>query len=95
MLSIAAQTRIFIALHATDMRKGFDGHWNENHPSHRSGAAISKSAFGVSVTSDELDELLPDRWLAAHPDCKWQIDDIRREGASPEKVAKATAQEPH
>jgi transposase len=25
MLSIASQTRIFIALHATDMRKGFDG----------------------------------------------------------------------
>ena len=25
MLTIAAQTRIFIALHATDMRKGFDG----------------------------------------------------------------------
>lgn len=25
MLTIASQTRIFIALHATDMRKGFDG----------------------------------------------------------------------
>jgi transposase len=25
MLTIATQTRIFIALHATDMRKGFDG----------------------------------------------------------------------
>jgi hypothetical protein len=48
-------------------------------PSYRSGAAYLQSASGGSVTSDELDELLPDRWLVAHPDCKWQIDDIRRE----------------
>jgi transposase len=48
-------------------------------PSYRGGAAFAQSASGGSVTSGELDELLPDRWLATHPDCKWQIDDIRRE----------------
>jgi transposase len=27
---------------------------------------------------DQLDELLPDRWLKAHPEHRWQIDAIRR-----------------
>ena len=29
--------------------------------------------------ADQLDELLPDRWLEAHPEHRWQIDAIRRE----------------
>ena len=29
--------------------------------------------------ADQLDELLPDRWVKAHPDHRWQIDAIRRE----------------
>jgi hypothetical protein len=29
--------------------------------------------------ADALDELLPDRWLQAHPEHRWEIDDIRRE----------------
>lgn len=51
----------------------------ERLPSYRAGTAFAQSASGGSVTSVELDELLPDRWLVTHPDCKWQIDDIRRE----------------
>jgi len=31
-----------------------------------------------SVISDELDHLLPDRWLKANLDHKWTIDEIRR-----------------
>ena len=30
------------------------------------------------LRSEKLDELLPDRWLAAHPEHRWVIDDLRR-----------------
>jgi hypothetical protein len=33
---------------------------------------------GKAVTSSELNDLLPDRWLQSHPDCVWTIDVIRR-----------------
>lgn len=26
-----------------------------------------------------LDDLLPDRWLVEHPDCRWLLDDLRRQ----------------
>jgi len=32
-----------------------------------------------SLPPEGLDELLPDVWLAAHPQHRWQIDDLRRE----------------
>ena len=47
-------------------------------PYHRDGEAFTQSAQRVPVVSSELDEFLPDRWLAAHPDHRWQIDQIRR-----------------
>lgn len=47
-------------------------------PYHRDGEAFSQAAAGQPVTSDELDDLLPDRWLQQHPDCAWTIDSIRR-----------------
>jgi len=47
-------------------------------PSHRGGEAFRQSAAGEAVTSRELDDLLPDRWLQFHPDCVWTIDVIRR-----------------
>jgi transposase len=28
--------------------------------------------------ADQLDDLLPDRWLVAHPEHRWRIDDLRR-----------------
>lgn len=31
-----------------------------------------------SLPAERLDELLPDVWLAAHPEHRWQIDDLRR-----------------
>ena len=31
-----------------------------------------------SLPNDGLDELLPHQWLAAHPQHRWQIDDLRR-----------------
>jgi transposase len=48
-------------------------------PHHRSGEAFAQAAAGDPVTSSELDELLPDRWLQAHPEHKWTIDEVRRE----------------
>ena len=51
----------------------------ERLPYYRKGEAFSQSKLGESVMSSELDEMLPDRWLAVHPDCKWKIDAIRRD----------------
>jgi transposase len=48
-------------------------------PHYRTREAFAQSASGGSVTSNELDEMLPDRWLKTHPDYKWEIDAIRRE----------------
>jgi transposase len=48
-------------------------------PHYRKSEAFAQSASGGSVTSNELDELLPDRWLVTHPDCNWAIDAIRRD----------------
>jgi len=48
-------------------------------PYYRDSAAFQAAVDGEPVTSDELDFLLPDRWLAEHPDHKWEIDDIRRQ----------------
>jgi hypothetical protein len=32
-----------------------------------------------ATPSGELDSLLPDRWLQAHPEHRWNIDEIRRQ----------------
>lgn len=32
----------------------------------------------TSVRAAALDEMLPDRWLQSHPECRWQIADLRR-----------------
>ena len=48
-------------------------------PYHRKGQAFKQAAAGERVTSTELDDLLPDRWLKAHPDHVWKIDEIRRQ----------------
>ncbi|MEK6236233.1 MAG: transposase, partial [Planctomycetales bacterium] len=47
-------------------------------PHHRGGEAFAQSSSGEPVASDELDDLLPDRWLRSHPDCVWTIDSLRR-----------------
>ena len=47
-------------------------------PYFREGEAFAQAAAGESVTSTELDHLLPDRWLEANPSHKWTIDEIRR-----------------
>ena len=44
----------------------------------RDSQAFAQSAAGEPVTNDELDDLLPDRWLASHPNSVWTIDQIRR-----------------
>ncbi len=31
-----------------------------------------------TTSADQLDDLLPDRWLTAHPEHRWRIDDLRR-----------------
>jgi len=46
---------------------------------HRDGEAFAQAAAAESVTSTELDDLLPDRWLADHPEDAWTINAIRRE----------------
>lgn len=48
-------------------------------PYHRQGEAFRQAAAGQPVTSDELDYLLPDRWLVQHPGHEWTIDAIRRQ----------------
>lgn len=47
-------------------------------PYHRAGDAFAQCNAGERVTSDELDYLLPDRWLERHPDQAWTIDEVRR-----------------
>jgi hypothetical protein len=47
-------------------------------PYFRDGEAFSQSASGSPVTSNELDALLPDRWLAQNPTHVWTIDEVRR-----------------
>ena len=41
--------------------------------------------LGDSPSAEQLDELLPDRWLAAHPEHRWWIDDLRRAERRPPK----------
>jgi transposase len=48
-------------------------------PYHRGGQAFAQSEAKAPVTSNELDELLPDRWLVENPQHKWTIDAVRRE----------------
>jgi hypothetical protein len=48
-------------------------------PCHRDGEAFTQANQGLPVTSTELDHLLPDRWLKAHPTHTWNIDQIRRQ----------------
>jgi hypothetical protein len=55
-------------------------------PYHRGGEAFAQTESGEAVTSDELDDLLPDRWLVTNPEHKWTIDEIRRR----EREAKAS-----
>lgn len=45
---------------------------------YRDGEAFGQSAGGDPVTSEELDFLLPDLWLKAHPKHVWTIDEVRR-----------------
>ncbi len=47
-------------------------------PAHRDGKAFAQAKAGEPVTSDELDALLPDRWLATNPRHVWTMDTIRR-----------------
>ncbi len=47
-------------------------------PYRREGEAFRQAAEDLPVTSDELDDLLPDRWLEANPKCVWTIDETRR-----------------
>ena len=48
-------------------------------PYHRDGEAFAQAAAGKAVGSEELDDLLPDRWLQSNPAHKWTIDEVRRE----------------
>jgi len=41
--------------------------------------------LGDSPSAEQLDELLPNRWLAAHPEHRWSIDDLRRAERRPPK----------
>jgi transposase len=47
-------------------------------PYYRDGEAFSQAASGEPVTSEELDDLLPDKWLEQNPGHKWTIDEVRR-----------------
>ncbi len=60
----------------------------ERLPDYRQGEAFSQAKRCEPVTSDALDQLLPDRWLVTHPDCKWDIDTIRHEERKRKEVLK-------
>ena len=47
-------------------------------PAHRAGEAFAQSTADESVTSTELDHLLPGNWLQANPKHVWTIDEVRR-----------------
>jgi transposase len=47
-------------------------------PAMRGTEAFRQCQDSKPVESDELDSLLPDRWLADHPGHRWQIDHLRR-----------------
>ena len=56
-------------------------------PYHRSGEAFAQAKAKEPVTSDALDELLPDRWLQSNPKHVWTMDKVRRkERRSKEKA---------
>jgi transposase len=59
-------------------------------PALRSSEAFHQSENGEPIESSQLDELLPDRWLAANPSHQWQIDNLRRK----ERLQKATKRRP-
>jgi len=58
-------------------------------PYHRDGAAFAQAAACEPVSSDELDDLLPDKWLQANPEHVWKIDEIRRAERSQKQKRKA------
>jgi transposase len=58
-------------------------------PYHRGGEAFTQAAHNQPVTSDELDELLPDRWLQQNPEHVWSIDEIRRKERAQAKARKS------
>ncbi|QDU89115.1 Transposase IS66 family protein [Pirellulimonas nuda] len=47
-------------------------------PYRRESEAFAQTRRGQPVTSDGLDDLLPDHWLAANPKHVWKIDEVRR-----------------
>lgn len=57
-------------------------------PQLRHSEAVRQSEAQEPVTSEELDELLPDRWLQSHPDCKWTIDEVRRKERQRKELTK-------
>ncbi len=55
-------------------------------PYHRESDAFQQAGKGQPVTSTELDYLLPEKWLAAHPINAWTIDQIRRQERKKQEV---------
>ena len=47
-------------------------------PRYRESEAFKQAKSGKPGTSHELDNMLPDRWLMNHPECRWEIDSLRR-----------------
>ena len=35
--------------------------------------------LGESPADEQLERLLPDRWLQSHPESRWVIDELRKE----------------
>ena len=45
---------------------------------HRGGESFRQATERDLVTSDQLNCLLPGKWLARHPTKRWEINEIRR-----------------
>src|SRR5690606_28107323 len=59
-------------------------------PYHRTGEALEQCKAKQPVTSDELEALLPDRWLLANPEHTWTIDAVRREERKQKRLVPKT-----
>ncbi len=84
---------IFYTLVGSAKRNGVEPYaWLEEIfrrlPNFRDSDAFKESRENGLVVSPELDQLLPDLWLEAHPKHRWTIDEIRGEERAQKESAK-------
>ena len=73
MIGLTLGVKVYLCTIPADMRRGFDG---------LSGMAESlmqqDPLSGHKPNNEQLHQLLPDQWLIANPDKRWEIAEIRK-----------------